>query len=126
MRNNKNYDKIILNNWEFWACHGVYEEEKKNKQKFKIDITLYLDLAPAAKSDDIKDTVDYALLYGEVKELVEGNSYNLLECLAAAVAGLALKRPLVKMVKVGLEKPCARRGGDIFSSKVEIKRGRIN
>ncbi len=52
-------DKISINNASF-SCHiGVTNEEREEKQEIIMDIELYRDIKSAAKTDNIKDTVDY-------------------------------------------------------------------
>lgn len=118
------YDCIILNDWRFWGCHGVYEEEKIHPQEFRVDIELYLDLAKAEASDDLQHTVDYARLYCQVKKLVEESSYNLLESLAGAIARLVLAHPLAvkAQVKVGKCRIDLEEGS--FSPQIMLLRSR--
>jgi dihydroneopterin aldolase len=41
-------------------------QEQRLGQKFLVDLTLEADLSTAGRTDDIKDTVDYAAVYGQV------------------------------------------------------------
>ena len=40
----------------------VYEHERRDGQDFVVDVTVWLDLAPAAASDDLADTLNYGEL----------------------------------------------------------------
>lgn len=84
-------DRIILNRMQFFGRHGVLPEETVLGQRFYIDVELFLDLAPAGRSDDLKLTVNYAEVYGKVKEIVEGKPYRLIEALAEQVASALLQ-----------------------------------
>ncbi|MEG1500327.1 MAG: dihydroneopterin aldolase [Clostridiales bacterium] len=117
-------DRINLHNWHFWACHGVYAEEKINKQEFSLDISLFLTLQEAGLNDDLNLTVDYGLLYGKVKNFVEENSFQLLEALAEKLAVLILEDPKIRGLIIGVSKCKAQAGNDFFTSQVEIKRQR--
>ena len=118
----KNKDKIILKDWRFWGTHGVYTEEKQHNQEFKLDITLYLSLDAAAKSDDLNQTIDYTALYPRVKAIIEGESYNLLEALAGKIIQLLLAYPQVEGAKVALTKCSTKIDGFTFAPCIELKR----
>lgn len=38
---------------EFYGYHGVFPEENKLGQRFKVDLTVELDLKQAGESDDL-------------------------------------------------------------------------
>src|SRR5690606_15318348 len=63
--------------------HGVYDFEREAGQEFIVDATLELDLGPAAKSDDIADTVHYGELADRLVAIITGEPVNLLETLAS-------------------------------------------
>ena len=46
-------DKIIIENLELFANHGVFPEETKLGQKFLINMELYLPTRKAGYSDDL-------------------------------------------------------------------------
>jgi dihydroneopterin aldolase len=101
----KSKDKIIAKGLTFRGCHGVLEQEKKTAQIFKVDVVIHMDLEAAAASDDIGQTIDYTMVYEDVKMMVEDNSYNLIETLADKIAALLLKKYPVEMVEVCVYKP---------------------
>ena len=117
-------DKICLKGLRFYACHGVYAEEKQQKQLFTINIELGLDVTAASATDNINSSVDYGRIYMLVKQLVEENSFNLLETLAEHIAALLLEEQLVQKVRVEAEKNNAAYEGQCFSASVIIERGR--
>ena len=53
-------DKIIIEDLEVYAYHGVAQEEKKLGQIFVVSLELLMDLEIAAQNNDIKSTVNYA------------------------------------------------------------------
>lgn len=75
-------DRIILENLGFYGYHGVMLEENKLGQRFFIDVECGMDLEPAGHSDEVEQTVSYALIYDLVKEAVEDTRYKLIEALA--------------------------------------------
>ena len=52
-------DRIVLSGLTVRGNHGVYGFERRDGQDFVVDVELELDTAPAARSDDVADTVDY-------------------------------------------------------------------
>jgi len=79
-------DKIIFNQIQFYAYHGVFEEENKLGQKFEVDVELYLNLKKPGITDNIEDTVNYAKVYQLVEKVVMGTPKKLLESLAETIA----------------------------------------
>ncbi len=55
--------------------HGVFDHERRDGQDFVVDITVWIDLAPAAASDDLADTVDYGGLAQRAADIV-GESWH--------------------------------------------------
>ena len=58
---------IQLENMEFYAYHGHYKEEQIVGSKFLITLSMKTDLKKAAKTDNLKDTVNYHKAYQVVK-----------------------------------------------------------
>ncbi|MDR1615669.1 MAG: dihydroneopterin aldolase [Syntrophomonadaceae bacterium] len=98
-------DKIIAKGLTFKGCHGVLGQEKDTAQIFKVDAVIYADLKAAAASDDIEQTIDYAMIYGDIKAVIENNSYNLIETLADKIANLLLNKYPAEAVEVCVYKP---------------------
>ncbi len=87
--------------------HGVLPAEKITAQDFLVDITLEVDLGPAASSDDLKDTVDYGGLAQRAHDLVVSTSYDLIETLADKLATMALGDRIVRSATITVHKPQA-------------------
>ena len=86
---------------------------------------MYLDLAPAGKSDDLKKTVNYADVFAEARTVVEGEPYTLLEAVAERIAEVLLeKHPLIERLKVTVHKPYAPIPGKFADAAVTIRRAR--
>ncbi len=115
-------DKILLKGMQFYGRHGVFPEEKAMGQKFVVDLELSTDLQKAGQSDDLTHTLNYADIYGVVKNIVTNRTYNLIEALAEAVAQEILDNYEVKKVKVKVEKPQAPISGIFDYVGVKISR----
>ena len=89
---------------------GVYDWEKQAPRLVILNIEM--DVAPtsAAQTDDLKDAVDYATIETEVLQLLEQNSYQLLEKLVSDVGKLILSLDSrITRVSVEADKPGALR-----------------
>lgn len=100
-------DELTVRGIECFGHHGVFEFERREGQIFVIDLTLGLDTAPAAASDDLHDTVDYGSLVAAVKAAVETDPVDLIETLAQRIAGVCLSDARVGWARVTVHKPDA-------------------
>ncbi len=100
-------DLITLTGLRVFGRHGVFDFERENGQEFVIDVTLQLDLAVAAASDDVVDTVHYGELAEALAAIVAGEPVNLIETLAERLAVETLRDPRVPWCRVTVHKPQA-------------------
>ncbi len=110
-------DKIHVQDLLLRCILGVNPEERVKKQDVVLNLTLWADLSLPARTDRIEDTLDYKNLKKRVVDLVEGSSFLLVEALAGAVADLCLEVPLVRAVRVRVDKPGALR----FAKSVAVE-----
>jgi dihydroneopterin aldolase len=100
-------DRITLTGLQARGHHGVYDFERADGQDFVVDVDLELDLAPAAASDDVADTVHYGDLAGRLVEVVTGEPVDLIETLADRLAAVCLRDERVAAATVTVHKPQA-------------------
>ncbi|MDT2004324.1 dihydroneopterin aldolase [Rhodococcus opacus] len=100
-------DRIELRGLKIRGNHGVFEHEKRDGQDFFVDITVWMDLAAAAASDDLADTLDYGGLAERAAAIVAGPSRDLIETVAAEIADGVMTDPRVRSTEVVLHKPSA-------------------
>eukprot|EP00884_Botryococcus_braunii_P017846 jgi/Botrbrau1/4745/Bobra.0137s0017.1 len=118
-------DKIIMKGLEFYGYHGCLPEEKRLGQKFVVDATLYCSLRQAGLSDTLSHSVDYAAVYKQIRQKVEGNSRDLIETLAEDIASQILAvHAGVHSVQVAVHKPHVALPGSFHTVGVEILRSR--
>lgn len=115
-------DRILMQGLEFYAYHGVMQEEKTLGQRFIIDLSLALDLREAGQQDNLTKTVNYGEVYATVREIVTGNKFDLIEALAEHLAREILGRYRVNSVTVKIRKPQAPIPGIFDYVGVEIER----
>lgn len=117
-------DQIVLTGIAATGYHGVLDFEKRDGQRFVVDVVMDVDLAPAGASDDLGDTVNYAEVAGDVVALIEGEPLDLIEALAERIATAILSRPLVEAVEVVVHKPQAPVGHPFTDVQVRLRRER--
>jgi dihydroneopterin aldolase len=98
-------DRILLTGLRAVGHHGVLPVEREQGQVFTIDVALELDLAPAASSDDVRDTVHYGELADRLVAVITGEPANLIETVADRIAGICLADERVAAVTVTVHKP---------------------
>lgn len=118
-------DKIYLTGITGFGFHGVYSEERRQGQKFSVDLVLDLDLYPAGQSDELKDSTDYSVIAKVAHQELVGEPCNLIETVAERIASKILRDfdQIIK-VKVTLHKPDAPVGIPLTDIAVEIERSR--
>ena len=79
-------DRIELRGLRVRGNHGVFEHERRDGQDFVVDITVWIDLADAAASDDLADTLDYGALAQRAADVVAGPPRQLIETVAGEIA----------------------------------------
>ncbi|CAL5219617.1 g1488 [Coccomyxa viridis] len=120
-------DKISLNGCIFHGFHGVLPEEKQLGQKFIVDAIIYCDVSKAGQSDALKDTVNYAAVYRDIRLVMEGKPRNLIETVATDIATNILQDYReVKGLKISVQKPHVALDGVVKSMGVEIERYRFD
>ncbi|MDR3270693.1 MAG: dihydroneopterin aldolase [Peptococcaceae bacterium] len=118
----REHDKICLSGMEFYAYHGVSAEEKRQGQRFSLDVELYTDLSASGQSDDVADTINYADVYHLVSRCVSQTRCNLLERLAELLAQEILAQFPCAAVRIVIHKPQAPIPGIWRDVSIEILR----
>ena len=103
-------DKIFLDELRVETIIGIWEWERKVRQTVVIDLEMSADIARAAATDTVDDTLNYKLVAKRVQEFVRDSSFPLVETLAERIAGIGRDEFDVAWVKVKVHKPGAIRG----------------
>lgn len=117
-------DCITLKGMEFYGYHGCYEEEKKVGQVFLVDAVLEKDLSRPGETDCLEDTINYAAVFDTIRDIVECNTFNLIERLAFHIAETVLQEYDVNAVEITVHKPKAPIDGRFSDAAVTIRRER--
>ncbi len=83
-------DRIELRGLRVLGTHGVLPEERDRPQPLELDLDVWVDMARAAASDALDDTVNYAELATAAADVVATQSFGLLEALAERIATVVL------------------------------------
>lgn len=79
-------DSVFVRGLEFEGNHGYYEEERRTRRRFRVNVELSADLRPASQSDALPDTIDYFQVCQTIVEVGTTQTFKLLETLAGAIA----------------------------------------
>lgn len=101
-------DKIIIENLELIAEHGVFKEEKFLGQKFIISVEMTTDTREAGKTGNLNASTHYGFVADDIEKIFTSESFDLIETCAEKIAEMILtKYPLISEVKVTVKKPWA-------------------
>ncbi len=114
-------DIVFIRDLEVKTVIGVFDWERKIRQRLVFNIELGTDFSVAAKTDQLEDTLDYKAISHAIEDMAEASSYQLVEALIEAVADMVMTHYSVKWLSITLDKPgavsCARSVG------VKVERG---
>jgi 7,8-dihydroneopterin aldolase/epimerase/oxygenase len=118
-------DTIFINGLALHAYHGVMPHEAKVGQSFAIDLELDIDLAEAARTDKVVDTVSYDKVVDCASRAFCGQRFRLIEAAAGQVADAVLAAfPRVRKITVTIHKPHAPIAATFSDVGVTIERTR--
>lgn len=100
-------DTIFIKQLQVDTVIGVYDWEKQITQSLFLDLALTADQRSAAAADDIKLTLDYAVIAQRVTQLITAAPIELIETVAERVAQLLLTEFATSKVEVTVSKPGA-------------------
>ena len=92
-----------------YGTHGVYDQEKKNGQNFKIDLLIELKKNilnfENYKSESFENTINYENLVNEVINVSDSNSFDLIETFAYEILNSLRKYKNILKATVTIHKP---------------------
>ena len=117
-------DEIHIKQLEVFAHHGVFPEENRLGQKFIVSADLRTDLRKAGLADDLQLSMDYGAVCGEIQEFLTRHTFQLLETAAEQLCTHLLQTlPLLRSIRLEIEKPWAPIGLPLKTASVSIERG---
>ena len=115
-------DRLEILGLEVMCVIGDLPEERCREQRLMVDVSLVCDLAVAAASDALSDTVDYAALAVKIRTALKEARCRMVERAAECVARVCLSEPRVQEIAVRVEKYGGVPG--LRAAAVEIVRGK--
>ena len=103
-------DIIFLSELRIETVIGIWEWERKIRQTVVIDLEMSADIAKAAATDKVEDTLNYKQVAKRLQQFVGDSSFQLVETLAERIAGIVREEFDVAWVRVRVNKPGAIRG----------------
>jgi 7,8-dihydroneopterin aldolase/epimerase/oxygenase len=113
---------IEIENMEFYAFHGHYREEQVIGNRFLVNVQVLTSTDKAAQSDDLKNALNYQLVYDIVKEQMHLKSH-LLENVAGRILDKLYERfSSIEKATVKVSKMNPPMGGNIEKVSVTLSR----
>ncbi|MDN6310337.1 MAG: dihydroneopterin aldolase [Flavobacteriaceae bacterium] len=117
-------DQIILENVRVYTNHGCLDEEARIGSDYRVDLRIEADLSASAKSDELKDTVDYVHLNKIIKEEMLVRS-KLLEHVAQRILNRVFDDlAIVIFAEVKVAKINPPIGGDVEAVRIVMTKSR--
>jgi 7,8-dihydroneopterin aldolase/epimerase/oxygenase len=113
-------DTVSIRDLRVSAVIGVYDWEREIEQALTFSIDMAADVSKAAKSDDIRDALDYSAVAQAVRAVVTEGRFQLIETAAEAVGQRLIADHGLAWVRVEVIKPIPSEG---YTAAITIERG---
>lgn len=117
-------DKILIESIEFYGYHGATEEEQRIGHRYMVDVVLYFDTRRAGHTDNLADTINYSQVAKRIVAIGTGESFHLLEALAARMAEVLLSEFPAEGIRLRVRKIYPPMNAIAAAVGVEIERQR--
>ena len=115
-------DTIFLSGLTTECIIGIWDWERRVRQKVVVDIEMAADIRRAAATDSIGDTLDYKSVAKRLLQFVGDSQFQLVETLAERIAEIVVCEFGVIWVRVRLNKQGAIRGARDVGIQIERRR----
>ncbi|OUS09091.1 dihydroneopterin aldolase [Gammaproteobacteria bacterium 42_54_T18] len=114
-------DIVYIRELNIKTVIGIFDWERSIKQTVSLDLEMGTDIAKAAATDHINDTLDYKAVSKRLISFIESSEFQLVETMAERVTEIVREEFSVPWVRLRLSKPGAVRGAKDVG--VVIERG---
>ena len=97
-------DKIKITDLEVFYQVGVTEEERSKPQRLLLSVEMEHDFTSAVARDNLADTIDYHAVAERLLAYGAGCQWQLIEALAADLAGMILSEFAPRTISVEVKK----------------------
>jgi dihydroneopterin aldolase len=115
-------DVIFLSGLTTECIIGIWDWERRVKQKIVVDLEMGADIRRAAATDAIDDTLDYKRVAKRLLAFVSESQFQLVETLTERIAQIVVTEFDVPWVRVRLNKQGAIRGSRDVGILIERRR----
>ena len=112
-------DTVFISGLKATSVIGCYDWERDIRQTLVIDLEFKADLARAAETDALTDTLDYAAVSKRVVAVCDESRFQLLEGLADHLATLLLAEFSIAGLRMTVTKPGAVEAADEVGVVIE-------
>jgi 7,8-dihydroneopterin aldolase/epimerase/oxygenase len=117
-------DKILISQIDCVAAIGVTPEEQTMRQRLSIDVEISIDTTKAARTDSLKDALDYSKVAAVVQEICRSRNFHLIETVAEQLADRLLSDFPMPQVRILVRKISPVLEPRVSYVSVEIERVR--
>ena len=107
---------IHLSKIECFGKHGIYDNEKNNDQKFFVDLHINFN---DFEEDDISKTINYEEVVDLIIEIVEHESFDLIESLSKYIAKKIIREYHKENLSINQIKVTVHKPNTILKSKTQ-------
>ncbi len=97
-------DKIIVKALHCSVRVGVRKEEQEVRRNCEVDVVIHTDLAAAARSDDLDQTINYSNVIELIQRLSADAQYKLLESFAYRIFDEIFHKTNARRITVRIRK----------------------
>ena len=115
-------DTIFLSGLTTECIIGIWDWERRVRQKVIVDIEMAADIRRAAATDSIDDTLDYKRVSKRLLQFIGDSQFQLVETLTERIAEIVVREFDVTWVRVRLNKQGAIRGARDVGIQIERRR----
>ena len=102
---NTSLTRLSIKEAQFYAFHGVKDEEQRLGGKYMVDLDLYYDATKSIINDDVQDALNYEEAMYCITEVISGETYRLVETIANEILNMAMEKfPMLEKATVRIRK----------------------
>lgn len=116
-------DRILIEGLTVDTVIGVYDWERTITQSLSLDLSLATDIRPAAATDELRLTLDYAAICQRIQQFANEHQFALVETFAERLAACLRSEFSISWLQLTLRKPGAV--PQASSVGLEITRGKL-
>jgi 7,8-dihydroneopterin aldolase/epimerase/oxygenase len=114
--------EVYLEGMEFYAYHGLYEQEQRIGNRFMVDVKITFEYEQPTHGEDLSKTVNYEKVYAIVKDQMKEKT-RLLETLASVIIDKLMESlPLATVAEVKVSKYNPPVGGHCERARVTLRK----